>query len=363
MEDIARIAGVSKKTISRYINNSPDVSRSMRARLDAVIAETGFVPNAQARALALRRTFLVALVHDGSDRAVREAAEAGILRAMEGSELALVVLPRGDDAASGLHRFLERHGPTGVVLLPPLADREDLAALCARADTPCLRLGEDEPACDERAAMAALVEWLLANGHRRIGLIAGPDASASARRREAGYHDALAAHGLDRGPWLVAAGDNSFASGMEAAALLLELSPRPTAIVACNDEMAAGALAAAAEKGIAVPGELSVAGFDDTPLAAMTVPPLATVHVPWARMAEAAMARLPGIAPMTRHDRACDSFPGDGFSGDGFPGDGFPEPPRSWQGTPVLRASVAPIAPGQGEPAAMPRLRRAIPQA
>lgn len=339
MEDVAQIAGVSKKTISRFINNSPDVSQAMRARLAAIIAEIGFVPNAQARALALRRTLLVALVHDGSERSIREAAESGMLRAMEGSELALVMLSLQHEAASTLRLFLERHSPTGVVLLPPLSEREDLAALCAASGTQCVRLGAETqaPICDERAAMAGLVRWLLGNGHRRIGLIGGPESSASARRREAGYHDALAAYRLDRGPWLVAAGDNSFASGMEAACLLLELSPRPTAIVACNDEMAAGALAAAAGMGIAVPGELSVAGFDDTPLAAMTVPPLASVHVPWDRMAQHAVAGFPGIAQP------------------------FPEE-TAFEARPVLRASVAAIVPAAVEAPAIRRSPRAVPQ-
>ena len=343
MEDVARIAGVSKKTISRFINNSPDVSRAMRARLAAIIAEIGFVPNAQARALALRRTLLVALVHDGSERGIREAAEAGMLRAMEGSELALVMLPLPHDAASGLRLFLERHSPTGVVLLPPLSEREDLAALCAASGAQCVRLGAEAgaqaPICDERAGMAGLVRWLLGNGHRRIGLIGGPEHSASAQRREAGYHDALAAHRLDRGPWLVAAGDNSFASGMEAACLLLELSPRPTAIVACNDEMAAGALAAAAGMGIAVPGQLSVAGFDDTPLAAMTVPPLASVHVPWDRMAQHAVARFPGVSQPFPEETAFEA--------------------TTFDARHVLRASVAAI---EAEAPAIQRSPRAVPQ-
>ncbi|WP_395395501.1 LacI family DNA-binding transcriptional regulator [Novosphingobium sp. BL-8A] len=322
MDDVARIAGVSKKTISRFINNSPDVSAAMRARVEAAIAQLGFVPNAQARALALRRSFLVALVHDGSDRGVREAVETGMLRAMEGSELALVLLPLRRGGTAELRAFLDRHAPAGVVLLPPLSERGDLAAVCDAAGTRCIRLGHDggDSAADgtARTAMADLVRWLLDNGHRRIGLIGGPEDSRAARQRELGYQDALASRGLNRGPWLVASGDNSFTSGMEAACLLLELSPRPTAIVACNDEMAAGALAAAAGMGIAVPGALSVAGFDDTPLATMTVPPLASVHVPWDRLGHDAVMRLAGAASA-------------------------PSPETVAQARPVLRASVAPI--------------------
>lgn len=322
MDDVARVAGVSKKTISRFINNSPDVSAAMRARVEAAIAQLGFVPNAQARALALRRSFLIALVHDGSDRGVREAVEIGMLRAMEGSELALVLLPLRQDGAATFRAFLDRHAPAGAVLLPPLSERGDLAMACDAAGTPCVRLGHDgdAPDCSTRSAMADLVRWLLDNGHRRIGLIGGPEDSRSARQRELGYHDALSARGLDRGPWLVASGDNSFASGMEAACLLLELSPRPTAIVACNDEMAAGALAAAAGMGIAVPDALSIAGFDDTPLATMTVPPLASVHVPWDRLGHDAALRLIGREAAAPTDPVVEARP-------------------------ILRASVAPLGP------------------
>ncbi|WP_395332268.1 LacI family DNA-binding transcriptional regulator [Novosphingobium sp. BL-8H] len=336
MDDVARIAGVSKKTISRFINNSPDVSARMRARVEAAIAQLGFVPNAQARALALRRSFLVALVHNGSDRGIRDAVETGMVRAMEGGELALVLCPLRHEEAAGLRAFLDRHSPAGVVLLPPLAERDDLAEVCRAAGTRCIRLGQEQseaaPAHDERAAMAELVRWLLDNGHRRIGLIAGPEESRAARQRTLGYQDALSARGLDRGPWLVAPGDNSFASGMEAACLLLELSPRPTAIVACNDEMAAGALAAAAGMRIAVPDQLSVAGFDDTPLAAMTVPPLASVHVPWDRMGYAAVMHLSSeMQPLSVEETGFDA-------------------------SPVLRASVAPIGEvALAQAAAMPR--------
>lgn len=302
MDDVARAAGVSKKTISRFINNSPDVSTAMRARVEAAIAALGFVPNAQARALALRRTFLVALVHDGSDRGMREAVESGMLHAMEGSELALVLRPLERDEAAGLRAFVDRHMPTGVVLLPPLSEREDLAAICEAAGVRCARLGrvrgEHDPtgneACDDRGAMAALVGWLFRQGHHRIGLVGGPEASLTARQRELGYLDAMADHGFDRGLSLIVTGDYSFASGAEAARLLLELSPRPSVIVACNDEMAAGVIAAAASAGIAVPGTLSVVGFGDTAIAAMTAPPLTSMHVPWAEMGHDAAARVSG---------------------------------------------------------------------
>lgn len=307
IEDLARLAGVSKKTVSRYLNNSPLLSDAMRERLGAVMAETGFVPNAQARALALGRNFLVALVHDGSDRGILGAVEEGMTRALAGGELALVLHETaGEGAAPALRAFLGRHRPAGLVLMPPLSEREDLATLCEDAGVRCVRLGrvrgEHGLACDDRSAAARLCDWMVEQGHRRIGLIGGPEGSLTAQQRELGYLDAMAEHGLDRGPSLIVPGDNTFESGIEAGHLLLEVSPRPTAIIACNDEMAAGVLHAAAQSGVPVPDRLSVVGFDDTPLAARTLPALTSMRVPWQAMGSEAVGRIVSAQPAAPSD-------------------------------------------------------------
>lgn len=300
IHDIARLSGVSTKTISRVLNKSPLVSEETRAKVEAVIAETGFVPNVQARALALRRNFIVALVHDGSDRGILEAVENGLLEGMEDSELSLVLRPLPNDPAERLRSFVEQNRPAGVVLLPPLSDSDELARMCRETDTHCVTLGHarsaESIASDDRPAMLRLVSWLIRLGHRRIGLVAGPEASLTAQQRELGYLDAMADHDLDRGPSLIATGDNSFESGIEAGRLLLEISPRPTAIVAANDEMAAGVIQAAGRVGLAVPDDLSVAGFDDTSLSARLWPPLTSMHIPWREMAREAALRIRGSA-------------------------------------------------------------------
>jgi len=313
IDDVARRAGVSRKTVSRFLNSSPLLAQTTRARVAQVIAEMGFVPNAQARGLALQRNFLVALVHDGSDLSVTPLIIEGMVEALAGGDYALVV--HAASSLDELKAFLARHRPAGVVLAPPLSEREELAQTCAAARTSCQRLGSgtdsDVPAVDERVAMARLVDWLVAQGHRRIGLVAGPDASLSAQQRELGYLDAMAEHGLDRGPALIEAGDHSFRSGIAAGLLLLEVSPRPTAIIACNDEMALGVLHAAAQSGIAVPDALAVSGFDDTPLAVRALPPLTSVRVPWREMACLAARRLTdpasegaaSVAPITLIER------------------------------------------------------------
>lgn len=295
--EIAELAGVSKKTVSRYFNHAELLSAETRAKVEAVIAETGFVPNAQARGLALQRNFLVALIHDNSDRGVLELVETGMTEALEGSDLALVLQSlAAEDAVPKLRAFLDRLRPSGVVLMPPLSEREDIAAVCAEAQVRCVRLGrvrgDQGLACNDRPAMATLVTWLVRLGHRRIGFVGGPETSLNAQHRELGYLDAMADHELDRGASLIVSGDNTFQSGISAGRLLLEVSPRPTAIIACNDEMAAGVLHAAAQVGAPVPSRLSVVGFDDAPLAMRTVPALTSMAVPWKAMAQEAIARI-----------------------------------------------------------------------
>lgn len=287
--------------------NDPSARLTMteiRARLEAVKAGAekadardvrGSTPRPED--VAAKGAGLVVLVHDGSDRGVLELALTGATEALRNSELALVLetLLR-EDAATRLSALIERLRPAGLLLLPPLAERDDLAALCEEARVPCARLGYGSGglACDDRGAMVGVIHWLVEQGHRRIGLVGGPEDSLFARERELGYLDALADHGLDRGASLIVAGDNSFESGLAAGRLLLEVSPRPSAIVACNDEMAAGVLAAATQAGVAVPEALSVVGFDDAPLAVRTVPALTSVHVPWQRMAREAATGIAG---------------------------------------------------------------------
>jgi len=171
------------------------------------------------------------------------------------------------------------------------SDREELPAICAEAGIGCARLGYADLACDDRAAMAQLVRWLLAEGHGRVGFISHADSSPSGRLREEGYVEGMG-HGLRNGPLMIVPGDGSLASGFTAAQILLDVSPRPAAIVAGNDEMAAGALQAAAQAGLSVPRDLSVIGFEDLPIAAKTCPPLTTMRVPWQDIAKEALARL-----------------------------------------------------------------------
>jgi len=188
-----------------------------------------------------------------------------------------------------------------VVLLPPISENDDLAGLCEEVGCRFVRMGSAQlddadhtVASNDREAVREAIEHLLAHGHKLVGLIEGPDGFRSARERRLGFEDAMSAAGIALPRSLIARGNYTFETGVTAAGRLLDLSPRPTAIFASNDEMAAGVIFAARERNIAVPDELSVVGFDDTPIAAHIWPPLTTVRWPIVSMARAAARKLLG---------------------------------------------------------------------
>ncbi len=302
INDIARLAGVSKKTVSRVINRSPLLNDDTREKVEAVIRETGYVPNPQARALALGRNFLIGLLHDNPNAQMILNMQQGILEALRDTEFELVVRPvdRGSSAMlDDVRSFLVRQRLYGVVLLPPISENDALARLCDEVGCKYVRMGssvlddaDHMVASNDRDAVAEATQYLIEQGHKRIGLIAGPHGFGSAQVRRNGFESALAAAGIKLPRSLIADGQYTFESGITAAESLFDLSPRPTAIFACNDEMAAGVLYAARVRGIAVPEELSIIGFDDTPIAARVWPPLTTVRWPIVSMGRSAALKL-----------------------------------------------------------------------
>lgn len=306
INDVARVAQVSKKTVSRVINNSPLLTPETRQRVEQVISELGYVPNPQARGLALRRNFLIGLIHDNPNAQMVLNVQQGILEALHGTDFGLVVRPV--DRTSPLmlqdvRHFLERQQLFGVVILPPISENDALAQLCRELGCRYARMGSAElddqdhmVASNDREAVREAASYLVEQGHRLIGLIEGPQGFRSALERRLGFEDAMAAAGIKLPRSLVAAGNYTFESGMAAANRLLDLSPRPTAIFASNDVMAAGVIHAAKQRGLSVPEDVSVIGFDDTAIAAHIWPPLTTVRWPIISMARSAALKLLGDA-------------------------------------------------------------------
>jgi LacI family transcriptional regulator len=304
INDVARLANVSKKTVSRVINRSPLLNEETRGRVEQVIRELGYVPNPQARALALRRNFLIGLIHDNPNAQMVLNMQQGILEALHGTDFEMVVRPvdrTSPKMLDDVRLFLERQRLFGVVILPPISENDDLAALCDEVGCRYVRVGsamlddaDHMVASNDREVVREATGHLIQQGHRLIGLVEGPDGFRSAQERRLGFEDALREAGLSLPRSLIVRGNYTFETGVTAANRLFDLTPRPTAVFASNDEMAAGVVFAARERGITVPDDLSVIGFDDTPIAAHIWPPLSTVRWPIVSMARAAARKLVG---------------------------------------------------------------------
>src|SRR5689334_18279897 len=196
INDVARIAGVSKKTVSRVINQSPLLNEDTRKRVEEVIANIGYIPNPQARALALRRNFLIGLIHDNPNAQMVLNVQHGLLEVLRDTEFELIVHPvdRGSPTMlDDILHFLERQRPYGVMLLPPISENDQIAGVCRDLGVRYVRMGsaplDEAPnmvASNDREAVRGAVQHLIDAGHKRIGLIAGPHGFRSAFERQQG---------------------------------------------------------------------------------------------------------------------------------------------------------------------------------
>jgi LacI family transcriptional regulator len=310
INDIARLAGVSKKTVSRVINRSALVNEETRTKVEGIIRETRYVPNPQARALAFGRNFLIGLIHDNPNAQMVMNVQQGILEAIRDTDFGLVVRPvdRGSPTmADDIRGFLDSQRLYGVLLLPPVSENDAVAEICRAAGARYVRMGsarlDDDDhmvASNDREAVAEATRHLIELGHSRIGFVSGPHGFRSAAERRAGFEQAIHESGIKLPRSLVADGTYRFDSGIAAGDRLLDVSPRPTAIICSNDEMAAGVMHAARQRGLSVPDDLSLIGFDDTPIAAHIWPPLTTVRWPIIPMARSAALKL--LAGMMEDD-------------------------------------------------------------
>jgi LacI family transcriptional regulator len=302
IDDVAALAGVSIKTVSRVLNDEPSVRPDTRGRVEDAMAALNYQPSLPARSLAGRRSNLIGLVYENpSANYVFDVQSGAMARCREG-KLRLFIQScngLGDQLIGEVLAMIEQTHVDGLVVTPPLSANRALIALLERQGLPFVRIGPDEadfdsPAVviDDVAAATAMTDYLIDLGHERIGFITGhPEHSASHLRKE-GYRRAFEARGSHAPEDLTEQGYNTAASGRDAALLLLRRADRPTAIFASNDDMAAGVILAAHELGLDVPADLSVAGYDDTQLARIVWPTLTTIHQPTYNMSHAATGLL-----------------------------------------------------------------------
>ncbi len=304
LEDVARAASVSPKTVSRVLNDEANVSDTTRKRVLAAMEAMDYRPLPSARSLAGNRSFLVAMLYDNNDNpASTYLAEIqdGVLEACDSHRYSMMVRPlrmRGDDFIRRLDALISDHHPDGIVLTPPITDYAPLLKRLRERNVPYAsvspRIRDDNigVTMDEQQAARTIVEHLLSLGHRRIAHVEGIADHGASAWRLAGYRQAMAAAGLTVDPALVVQGAFTFGSGVAAARQLFALAERPTAVFAANDDMATGVMWAANECGLKVPQDLSVCGFDDIPLASQLWPALTTIRQPSREMGKVAALQL-----------------------------------------------------------------------
>lgn len=313
INDVARAAGVSKGAVSFALNNRPGLAADTRDRILATAHEMGWSPNSRARALSMSRALAVGLVIARPPETLRAdpffpSFIAGIesVLADSGYALLLQVVPEHDGEHASYRRLADGGRVDGVFVTDLHVD-DPRPALLAELGLPAVIVGPalDEafwPAVgvDDGPGIAAIVEHLVSLGHTRIAHVGGPDGTVHGRSRRLAWSAALGKGGLPEGPFIEA--NFSAEAGATATRQLLDLAEPPTAIVYANDLMAIAGLAVAVTCGIDVPGQLSIAGFDDTELAAHLQPPLTTVTtdaIGWGRAAATRLLELIDQRPAT----------------------------------------------------------------
>lgn len=317
LADVAAAAKVSSSTASRVLSGSDRVSEELRGRVLAAARELNFVPNVHAQALASADTTTVGLVvHDVSDPYFSEIAQ-GVLRvASENQRMVLISTSHRDPERELSHiQTLRAHRVSAIVLAGSgfldSGDTErvaaELQAFEATGGRVAMigrhRLPVDAVLPDNRGGAQELGRYLLGLRHREIGVITGPATLTTVEDRLAGFREALAENGVELPAARIADGDFTRDGGFEAAHELFDANEGLTAVFALNDAMAIGAMAALRSRGIAVPDEVSVAGFDDIPMVVDVTPPLTTVRLDMQALGATAMGlalRKPTARPRRR---------------------------------------------------------------
>jgi LacI family transcriptional regulator len=308
IDDVAALSGVGRTTVSRVLNDGPNVSAKVRDRVLTAVATLGYQVNIQARFLAGGNSRTLALicaadVENEPNSYYQAALEVGALRACAPLGFHLVihsVVQTRPDLADEIVQLAADSRATGAMLTPPFSDDPALVQRLEKAGCAvvCISPGplahDAAPAVgmDDEAAGYALTQALLDLGHRRFGFIKGLEHHLSAEERYRGTLRALADHGLDGAAIVAVRGNFTFKSGKDRLPDLLAATPPPTAIICANDDTAVGALFATHQLGLNVPADLSIASFDDTPVSALVWPPLTTIHQPIQRMSQRAVEIL-----------------------------------------------------------------------
>jgi LacI family transcriptional regulator len=307
--DVAKLAGVSKKTVSRVINRSGLVKDETRDRIMKVVEEHGYTPDPQARALALRRSHLVALISDQPNPQYVVDMQSGILEGLAPTHYQLVIRPcdrKSPTLYDDICEIIQHQKFFGVILTPSISEDDELIGRLRRIECPYVRIAavsldspENMVETHDYVGAAEAARHIADLGHRRIAHVRGPDTFLSAKERLRGFRVGLAEHGLAVEEQYLIRGAYTFESGIDCGERLLSLPKPPTAVFAGSDEMAVGVYQAVRQAGLRVPDDLSIVGFDDSRMATRIWPTLTTVRLPIRYMGRTAVQLL-----VSNHDPA-----------------------------------------------------------
>jgi len=326
INDVAKKAGVSIKTVSRVINNEPSVRQLTREKVQAAVSELHYQPNLAARNLAGTNSFSVAYIYDNPNAYYVIDTQEGILTACKKQGFELLIHPcnaQKENITEEIVAMVKQARIAGLILTPPFSEMPDFVKRMLDLNVKVVRIMSGDVAPDEltpcimindRDAAQTITQHLIDLGHKKIGFLAGDAEHMSTIERYKGYRRALKANDIEFDKQLVVEGKYSFESGVQGAKKLISTqladSDHPSAIFSCNDEIAAGALFAARLMNKLIPEKLSIVGFENSPFSRQTWPKMTTADQPNKEIAEnAANLLISNIRKQSNNSITCQYVP------------------------------------------------------
>ena len=309
IHDVARHVGVSPMTVSRVINGEKNVKAETREKVLEAAKTLNYSPNLAARSLATKDSVKIVMLYSNPSSAYLSAFLLGLLD--QASKSSIHVFIESCEGAFGIEEAIEKSrslGADGFILPAPLSDAIQVSQRLVALNLPFVivassRLADEVTSVciDDFEAARSMTQYLLSRGHRKIGFIKGHEDIHASDLRFEGFKAAMNGAGFEVNQDWVIQGHFNYRSGFDAAEVILSQEPRPSAIFASNDDMAAGAIDCAHRLGISVPEQVSVVGFDDTAMALSVWPELSTVRQPIAKMAGLGLTLLQDQIRQKRH--------------------------------------------------------------
>ena len=302
LASVAQLAGVSIKTASRVVRREPNVSASTRHRVEEAMRAVSYRPSIAARATVGSRSYLIGLVFDNPNSNYIVDLLRGAMHQTREEGYHLIVEPIRSQDTSMIHelrRLVIQSNLDGIVLPPPICDLPEVLEVLKEQSTPYVKIASSESSSgglsvgmDDVSAAMAMTSHLTDLGHTDIGFILGRQGTATTSRRFEGFQRAMRERRIAVKPEYIYEGDYTFKAGLLAGEQFLNLASPPSAIFASNDEMAAGVTMAALRRNLVVPDDISIAGFDDSPISTMIWPPLTTIRQPIQAISQKAISLL-----------------------------------------------------------------------